>query len=87
MTPKKSTIAKQLLQWYAANQRSFPWRDAAEPYAVWVSEIMAQQTRLETMQPYFQKWMECFPTIETLAAASQQEVLSQWEGLGYYGRA
>ena len=83
----KPKIAKQLLDWYALNQRSFPWRDAAEPYAVWVSEIMAQQTRLETMLPYYHRWMERFPTVESLATASQQEVLSLWEGLGYYGRA
>ena len=83
----KTKIAKRLLAWYAANQRSFPWRETTDPYAVWVSEIMAQQTRLETMLPYYQKWLKRFPTVGALAAADQQEVLVLWEGLGYYGRA
>jgi A/G-specific adenine glycosylase len=80
------TIALKLLQWYAQHRRSFPFRDAPTPYAVWVSEVMAQQTRMETVLPYFQRWMERFPSVESLAAASQQEVLNLWEGLGYYSR-
>jgi len=76
-----------LLHWYAANARRLPWRGDPDPYAVWVSEIMLQQTRVETVIPYFQRWMERFPTIPALAAAAQQDVLAAWEGLGYYSRA
>ena len=82
-------LAPRLLTWYRTNKRTLPWRDAAhkDPYAVWVSEIMLQQTRVETVIPYFEKWMKSFPTIAALAAASEQEVLNAWEGLGYYSRA
>lgn len=83
----KSKIAAPLLRWYRARKRSLPWRDQPEPYAVWVAEIMAQQTRLETMLPYYQRWMQQFPTVQALAAAREQQVLSAWEGLGYYTRA
>ena len=76
-----------LLSWYAANARQLPWRGNPDPYAVWVSEIMLQQTRVETVLPYFERWMKRFPTVHALAQASQQEVLSAWEGLGYYSRA
>ncbi|MFN2145773.1 MAG: A/G-specific adenine glycosylase, partial [Anaerolineales bacterium] len=86
-TAKTSELAKQLLAWYTANRRRFPWREDPQPYAVWVAEIMAQQTRLETMLPFYQRWMARFPDITTLASASQQEVLNLWEGLGYYSRA
>ena len=64
-----------------------PWRDHPDPYAVWVSEIMLQQTRVETVIPYFEKWMKLFPDIASLANASEQDVLNAWEGLGYYSRA
>ncbi len=80
-------LSNLLLEWYADNARDFPWRGNPDPYAVWVSEIMLQQTRVETVLPYYARWMARFPTVESLAAASQQEVLSLWEGLGYYGRA
>jgi A/G-specific adenine glycosylase len=64
-----------------------PWRDHPDPYAVWVSEIMLQQTRVETVIPYFEKWMKLFPDVISLANASEQDVLNAWEGLGYYSRA
>ncbi len=80
-------IAKKLLDWYDINKRDLPWRDDPIPYAVWVAEVMAQQTRLETVKPYFERWMASFPTITGLALASQQDVLILWEGLGYYSRA
>ncbi len=64
-----------------------PWRDHPDPYAVWVSEIMLQQTRVETVIPYFEKWMTLFPTIVILANSDEQVVLNAWEGLGYYSRA
>ncbi|MFN2146642.1 MAG: A/G-specific adenine glycosylase [Anaerolineales bacterium] len=83
----KDKFSQQLLDWYTREGRSLPWREAPAPYAVWVSEIMAQQTRLETVIPYYQRWMAQFTDIPSLAAASQQEVLNAWEGLGYYSRA
>jgi A/G-specific adenine glycosylase len=82
-----SPLASSLLEWYKTNARELPWRGSQDAYAVWVSEIMLQQTRIETVIPYYQRWMERFPTILTLAAASPQDVLSVWEGLGYYSRA
>lgn len=82
-----SPIAKKILKWYAARRRSLPWRDHPQPYAVWVAEIMAQQTRLETMLPYFERWMQRFPDVNSLAATSEHDVLNLWEGLGYYSRA
>jgi A/G-specific adenine glycosylase len=80
-------IAELLLDWYAKNARRLPWRESSEPYAVWISEIMLQQTRVDTVIPYYQRWMEEFPTINELALASEQDVLQLWEGLGYYSRA
>jgi A/G-specific adenine glycosylase len=80
-------LAGQLLAWYGKNARRLPWRGHPDPYAVWVSEVMLQQTRVETVIPYFERWMARFPTIPSLAAASQQDVLAAWEGLGYYSRA
>lgn len=82
-----SPLASRLLSWYARHARSLPWRDHPDPYAVWVSEIMLQQTRVETVIPYFERWMKRFPGLPALAAADLQEVLYQWEGLGYYSRA
>jgi A/G-specific adenine glycosylase len=79
-------IAPRLLDWYRQNARRLPWRGAGDPYVVWVSEIMLQQTRVETVIPYFARWMQRFPTLNTLAQASEQEVLQAWEGLGYYSR-
>jgi A/G-specific adenine glycosylase len=83
-----SEIAVHLLAWYASHARALPWRlPHPDPYAVWVSEIMLQQTRVETVGPYFERWMRRFPSIAALAAAPLQEVLAAWEGLGYYSRA
>jgi A/G-specific adenine glycosylase len=80
-------LASRLLAWYRTHKRTPPWRDHPDPYAVWVSEIMLQQTRVETVIPYFEKWMRLFPDIQALANASEQDVLNAWEGLGYYSRA
>jgi A/G-specific adenine glycosylase len=80
-------ISERILNWYALHGRVLPWRGHSDPYAVWVSEIMLQQTRVETVIPYFERWMERFPNVRELAAASEQDVLSLWEGLGYYSRA
>lgn len=75
-----------LVDWFLANKRSFPWRGTPTPYAVWVSEVMLQQTRAEVVVPYFCKWMKAFPTLSTLAEAKEEEVVKCWEGLGYYSR-
>lgn len=83
----RSKISSKLLRWYGTRRRSLPWRDRPRPYAVWVAEIMAQQTRLESMLPYYKRWMRAFPNIKSLASASEHEVLALWEGLGYYSRA
>lgn len=80
-------LAKRLLNWYGKNKRALPWRGSDDPYTIWVSEIMLQQTRVETVIPYFQRWMEQYPTIADLAHASEHDVLVSWEGLGYYRRA
>lgn len=82
-----SLLTSRLLTWYRQQGRILPWRDHPDPYAVWVSEIMLQQTRVETVIPYFERWMKSFPTIKKLAKASEQDVLNAWEGLGYYSRA
>jgi A/G-specific adenine glycosylase len=83
----QSSIAEKLLTWYGQNRRHLPWRDQSDPYAIWISEIMLQQTRVESVLPYYEKWIVRFPTVFDLAAAPQQEVLNYWEGLGYYARA
>jgi len=80
-------FAEKLLQWYAQNARELPWRSLQSPYRTWVSEVMLQQTQVDTVIPYFQRWMARFPDIPALAAALEGDVLSAWEGLGYYSRA
>ncbi|MCC6298892.1 MAG: A/G-specific adenine glycosylase [Anaerolineales bacterium] len=80
-------FSSRLLTWYAQNKRTLPWRGHRSEYAVWVSEIMLQQTRVETVVPYFKKWMKLFPNVRALANASERAVLNAWEGLGYYSRA
>lgn len=79
-------LAQNLLSWYQEHARSLPWRGHVSPYAVWVSEIMLQQTRVETVIPYFERWMKRFPSLALLAEASEEDVLHAWEGLGYYRR-
>lgn len=80
-------LQRALLAWYAQSCRLLPWRRAGDPYGVWVSEIMLQQTQAATVTPYFERWMERFPTIQTLAEADEGAVLAAWQGLGYYRRA
>ena len=80
-------FASLLLNWYRQKARRLPWRSHPDPYAVWISEIMLQQTRVDTVVPYFQHWLERFPTVQALAEADLQEILSAWDGLGYYSRA
>lgn len=76
-----------LLKWFQENKRVLPWREKRNPYRVWVSEIMLQQTRVEAVKEYYLNFMERFPTVEALASAEEDEVLKAWEGLGYYSRA
>ncbi len=80
-------LRDRLLRWYDAHRRDLPWRADADPYRVWLSEVMLQQTRVETVRPYYARWLERFPTLHALAAAPQDDVLKAWEGLGYYSRA
>ncbi len=80
-------VHKKLLTWYDSRTREMPWRDHPDPYAVWVSEIMLQQTQVETVKGYFIRFMKAFPTVRALAKAPEQAVLKAWEGLGYYTRA
>ena len=82
-----SKFTKQLLDWYDANSRELPWRHNPEPYPVWVSEIMAQQTQIDRVIGYFERWMRKFPTLKALSQAHEEDVLKLWEGLGYYSRA
>jgi A/G-specific adenine glycosylase len=84
---KKQRITRQILAWYRANARRLPWRETSDPYSIWISEIMLQQTRVETVIPYYQRWLEEFPSLEDLAEADENRVLKAWEGLGYYSRA
>ncbi|RKD21023.1 A/G-specific adenine glycosylase [Ammoniphilus oxalaticus] len=81
------TFQDQLLHWFERNLRDLPWRKDKDPYKVWVSEIMLQQTRVDTVIPYFERFVERFPTLDALAAAEEEDVLKMWEGLGYYSRA
>ncbi len=83
----KSEFSRLLLDWYSKHARDLPWRERNDAYSVWVSEIMLQQTRVETVIPYFLRWMAMFPTLHDLADANEQQVLKAWEGLGYYSRA
>ena len=80
-------LAAAIAQSYAAARRDLPWRRSRDPYAIWVSEIMLQQTRVQTVIPYWQRWMSAFPTVHALAAARTDDVLAAWAGLGYYSRA
>lgn len=83
----KTRFSARLLQWYARNARDLPWRSKPSAYRTWISEIMLQQTRVEAVRPFFQRWMRRFPSIRHLASASEEDVLAAWEGLGYYARA
>ncbi len=80
-------LAGSLLRWYARHRRNLPWRRTRDPYRVWVAEVMLQQTRVETVVPYYLRFLRAFPTMRALAGASQEAVLRAWAGLGYYARA
>ncbi|QQR83797.1 A/G-specific adenine glycosylase [Candidatus Peregrinibacteria bacterium] len=86
---KAKTLAIQthLIKWFQENHRDLPWRKTYDPYQVWISEVMLQQTQVTTVLPYFKRWMKALPTIESVAKAKEDKVLKLWEGLGYYSRA
>ena len=81
-----SIIVEPLLQWFQENARVLPWRESPTPYRVWVSEIMLQQTRVEAVKPYFERFMRELPRIQDLAECEEERLLKLWEGLGYYNR-
>lgn len=83
----RSRLRRRLLTWYDKHARDLPWRRDPLPYRVWVSEIMLQQTQVATVIPYYERFLKSFPTVEQLAAADEQSLMSHWEGLGYYRRA
>jgi len=79
-------ISKNLLRWYSLNKRDLPWRETKDPYKIWISEIMLQQTQVSTVIPYYKKWIRKFPNLDSLSKAKYDHVLKLWEGLGYYSR-
>lgn len=81
------TFTTTILQWFSENGRALPWRETRDPYAIWLSEIILQQTRIEQGRPYWERFLQRWPTVEALAEASEDEVLREWQGLGYYSRA
>jgi A/G-specific adenine glycosylase len=84
---RHGSLRRAILRWYLRNRRDLPWRRTRDPYAIWVSEIMLQQTRVETVIPFYERFLERFPTVETLARAREEAVVAAWSGLGYYRRA
>ncbi len=86
-TTVRKTITKALLAWYRRHKRDLPWRHTKDPYRIWLSEVMLQQTRVTTVVPYYERFLDRFPTLESLAAVPEQDLLEAWSGLGYYRRA
>ena len=80
-------IRKALLSWYRTYQRKLPWRETKDPYSIWISEVMLQQTKVDTVIPYYKNFLSTFPTVASLANAPEEQILKAWEGLGYYRRA
>ncbi len=83
---KIASFRRTLLNWYDNEKRDLPWRRTKNPYHIWISEIMLQQTQVVTVIPYYERFLDCFPTIESLANAPEEKILKAWEGLGYYSR-
>ena len=83
---KIASFREKLLAWYDANKRDLPWRRTQDPYKIWISEIMLQQTRVDTVIPYYERFLDWFPTVTDLAQAPEERLLKAWEGLGYYSR-
>jgi A/G-specific adenine glycosylase len=86
-TRRLRRIRTALLRWYRANRRDLPWRRSRDPYAIWISETMLQQTRVDTVIPYYERFLAGFPDVEALATADEDDVIAHWAGLGYYSRA
>lgn len=86
-TEQMQYFSRELLAWYGRHKRDLPWRRSRNPYYIWVSEVMLQQTRVDTVIPYYHRFIDQFPTVEALADAAEEDVLKAWEGLGYYSRA
>src|SRR5258708_20460280 len=87
MPIKTASLVRALLNWFAASARDLPWRRTRDPYAIWVSEIMLQQTQVKTVIPYWQRWMRRLPDVRALARTRPDALFKLWEGLGYYFRA
>lgn len=83
----KKNLIKPLLDWFAKNKRDLPWRNTRDPYRIWISEVMLQQTQVATVIPYYQRFLATFPDVQTLAQARDNRLMKAWEGLGYYARA
>ncbi len=83
---KNSRFSKNLIRWYQKNKRDLPWRKTTDPYKIWISEIMLQQTTVNTVIPYYERWVKQFSTVESVAKAPIQKILKMWQGLGYYTR-
>lgn len=83
---QKAAFQQALLSWYEAEKRDLPWRRTDNPYYIWISEVMLQQTRVDTVIPYYERFIEKFPTMQDLSDAEEEEILKMWEGLGYYSR-
>src|SRR5688572_4899851 len=81
------SVTERILSHYQKTRRDLPWRRSRDPYAIWICEVMAQQTRLATVIPYWERWLARFPTASALAEADLEDVLAAWAGLGYYARA
>ena len=79
-------IVKPLVEWYGNNHRILPWRESKNPYYIWISEIMLQQTRVEAVKPYFERFIKTLPTVEAVAECPEDQLLKLWEGIGYYNR-
>ena len=84
---ERSVISRRLLGWWDEGHAQLPWRETGDPYAIWVAEVMLQQTQITTVLPYYERWRARYPDVETLAQAPLASVLKSWEGLGYYSRA
>src|SRR4051794_13021609 len=85
-TLSEMSFARLLIDWYRSAYRDLPWRKTSDPYAIWVSEIMLQQTRVAAVIPYYERFLQSFPDERSLASASEEQFLSAWAGLGYYSR-
>src|SRR5882672_2578395 len=85
--PDYAQIRRPLLAWYRKNRRDLPWRRTRDPYRIWISEIMLQQTRVVAVIRYYERFLERFPNVSALAQAKEQDLLAAWAGLGYYSRA